>query len=77
MPKIIYIAPGFAACLFLLVLGFGVNHGFFTSSGEQIAINHEDDSCYYLEIAKNISNGNFFTFDGVNKTNGFHPVWAF
>lgn len=34
-----------------------------------------DDSFYYLKIADNFSKGNYFTFDGVNKTNGFHPLW--
>lgn len=34
-----------------------------------------DDGYYYLEIARNISSGNGFTFDGINPTNGFHPLW--
>jgi len=34
-----------------------------------------DDAFYYLEIAKNILAGNGATFDGVIKTNGFHPLY--
>ena len=34
-----------------------------------------DDSFYYMNIASNIAAGNGVTFDGINKTNGFHPLW--
>ncbi|UCE26861.1 MAG: hypothetical protein JSW52_11025, partial [Candidatus Coatesbacteria bacterium] len=34
-----------------------------------------DDAYYYLEIAKNIADGEGATFDGLHKTNGFHPLW--
>ena len=36
-----------------------------------------DDAFYYLQIAENIAQGNGVTFDGVNSTNGFHPVYMF
>lgn len=36
-----------------------------------------DDGYYYLQIAKNLSQGNGPTFDGINYTNGFHPLWQF
>ena len=47
--------------IFLLISTFGV----------QLV----DDGYYYLEIARNIAGGNGFTFDGLNPTNGFHPLW--
>ena len=47
--------------IFLLISTFGV----------QLV----DDGYYYLEIARNIADGNGFTFDGLNPTNGFHPLW--
>ena len=47
--------------IFLLINNFGV----------QLV----DDGYYYLEIARNIAGGNGFTFDGLNPTNGFHPLW--
>jgi hypothetical protein len=33
-----------------------------------------DDTFYYLTVAKN-STLTFFTFDGISRTNGFHPLW--
>jgi len=34
-----------------------------------------DDAYYYLKIAQNIASGYGATFDGIHKTNGFHPLW--
>lgn len=34
-----------------------------------------DDAFYYLQIARNIVGGHGVTFDGVEWTNGFHPLW--
>jgi hypothetical protein len=34
-----------------------------------------DDSFYYLNVARNIMLGRGVTFDGINPTNGFHPLW--
>jgi hypothetical protein len=34
-----------------------------------------DDSFYYFKVAQNIVAGNGVTFDGINATNGFHPLW--
>jgi len=34
-----------------------------------------DDAFYYLKTAQNWALGNGPTFDGVNLTNGFHPLW--
>ncbi|OVE74144.1 hypothetical protein BVX94_01425 [bacterium B17] len=34
-----------------------------------------DDAFYYMNIALNIVNGKGVTFDGINLTNGFHPLW--
>jgi hypothetical protein len=44
--------------------------------GEVFSYHHEDDAQYYARIAWHASQGEFFTFDGLNKTNGFHPLWA-
>jgi hypothetical protein len=35
-----------------------------------------DDASYYLEIAENAALGHGFTFDRINPTNGFHPLWT-
>jgi hypothetical protein len=34
-----------------------------------------DDAYYYFKVAQNISEGHGSTFDGMNKTNGYHPLW--
>lgn len=34
-----------------------------------------DDAWYYLEIAQRAGRGQGLTFDGVSRTNGFHPLW--
>jgi hypothetical protein len=36
----------------------------------------QDDSFYYLQIAKNIATGHGSTFDRINPTNGYHPLWT-
>jgi len=35
-----------------------------------------DDAYYYFKIAQNISEGHGSTFDGINPTNGYHPLWT-
>lgn len=34
-----------------------------------------DDGFYYLRIAENVAHGWGSTFDGVNATSGYHPLW--
>jgi len=34
-----------------------------------------DDAYYYFKVAQNISEGRGSTFDGINATNGYHPLW--
>lgn len=36
-----------------------------------------DDGFYYFQVARNLASGAGFTFDGLNPTNGFHPLWLF
>ncbi len=36
-----------------------------------------DDMFYYLKVAQNLAAGNGSTFDGINPTNGYHPLWMF
>jgi hypothetical protein len=35
-----------------------------------------DDAYYYFKVAQNISEGKGSTFDGINPTNGYHPLWV-
>lgn len=34
-----------------------------------------DDAYYYFKVAQNITEGHGVTFDGINPTNGYHPLW--
>lgn len=34
-----------------------------------------DDAFYYFQIARHITEGAGSTFDGINPTNGYHPLW--
>jgi hypothetical protein len=34
-----------------------------------------DDAFYYYKVAQNTLTGHGMTFDGINPTNGFHPLW--
>lgn len=34
-----------------------------------------DDAFYYFKVAQNITEGQGSTFDGINLTNGYHPLW--
>lgn len=34
-----------------------------------------DDAWYYFGIARNVAEGRGSTFDGINPTNGYHPLW--
>lgn len=36
-----------------------------------------DDTYFYLKTALNFSLGNGSSFDGINPTNGYHPLWFF
>ena len=37
-----------------------------------------DDAFYYFQIAWNMAQGRFSTFDGgITQTNGYHPIWLF
>ena len=67
--------------LFLLgILGYGGSFAFYMLTKFDL-INlirdiNLDDSYYYYEIAKNLAEGKFSTFDGgVTRTNGYHPLW--
>lgn len=62
---ILVILAGFSASLYLA----------FSSLSFLISNTIPDDSFYYFQIARNITEGLGSTFDGVNPTNGYHPLW--
>ena len=57
-----------AAAALLLLIGFSSIHNY------KIHFLH-DDAYYYFKIASNITQGFGITFDTINPTNGFHPLW--
>ena len=40
-----------------------------------LAYRTTDDAYYYFKVAQNIVAGSGVTFDGINASNGFHPLW--
>lgn len=61
-----------ALCVALLVLAaFGVTAWHLRDPAHSL----QDDGYYYLQIARNIASGAGSTFDGVNPTNGYQPLW--
>ena len=43
-----------------------------------LAVTTRDDGFYYFQIAWNMAQGRFSTFDGgITQTNGYHPLWLF
>jgi hypothetical protein len=45
------------------------------ADGAELAGYLYDDAYYYLTIARNVAAGMGPTFDGLSRTNGFHPLW--
>ena len=67
--------------LFLIgILSYGATFAWYLLSSFDI-INlvrdvNIDDAFYYFQIARNLADGKFSTFDGgITRTNGYHPVW--
>jgi hypothetical protein len=42
---------------------------------DALVVRMPDDAFYYLKIARNFVSGYGLTFDGINLTNGFQPLW--
>ncbi len=73
MPKFTKIS--FEALLVLVVL---IAH-LYVAFAPANSLVHEwypsDDAFYYFKTAQNITEGHGITFDGIGRTNGFHPLW--
>ena len=62
----------------IIILGTLVIHGYAAFSDLHNFPNiwfTRDDAYYYFKVAQNISVGLGSTFDGINLTNGYHPLW--
>ena len=47
-----------------------------TGPEETLAFLLYDDAYYYFGVARNLAGGHGSTFDGINPTNGYHPLWC-
>ena len=67
--------PWFEVAIVIALLGI---NGFAAFSNAYNLPNNwftRDDAYYYFKVAQNISEGHGSTFDGINPTNGYHPLW--
>ena len=69
--------PWFEAILIVVLTAISLYGAF--SDGQNFSRRWftRDDAYYYFKVAQNISEGHGSTFDGINKTNGYHPLWMF
>src|SRR3990170_2331962 len=67
--------PFFEALLAALILAVHVYAAFSDAFNMPNAWFIRDDAYYYFKVAQNITEGRGITFDGINLTNGFHPLW--
>jgi len=67
--------PWFEIAIVLALLGI---NGYAAFSDAYNLPNHwftRDDAYYYFKVAQNVSEGHGSTFDGLNPSNGYHPLW--
>ena len=67
--------PWFEIILAVAIMGVALYGAF--SDAQNFPRNwfDRDDAYYYFKVAQNISEGRGSTFDGINLTNGYHPLW--
>ncbi|HJS17916.1 MAG TPA: hypothetical protein VJ785_04165 [Anaerolineales bacterium] len=67
--------PWFEVILAVVVMSISLYAAF--SDGQNFSWRWftRDDAYYYFKVAQNISEGQGSTFDGINRTNGYHPLW--
>lgn len=63
--------------ILLLATLIGLSTIWVASTSPSILMNwfNNDDGFFYFKVAQNIVAGKGVTFDGINPTNGFHPLW--
>jgi hypothetical protein len=65
----------FEIALIALVMGVHIYAAFSAPHNFSTRWFTRDDAYYYFKVAQNISEGHGSTFDGINPTNGYHPLW--
>ena len=61
-------------CILCLCAGL-VFFGNLRFGPDAIGAGYEDDFYYYAQAARNLALHGMSTFDGVHRTNGYHPLW--
>ncbi|HUM26687.1 MAG TPA: hypothetical protein PKN81_10675, partial [Anaerolineales bacterium] len=67
--------PSFEAVLIAVILGIHIYAAFSDAYNLPNSWFTRDDAYYYFKVAQNITEGHGITFDGINLTNGYHPLW--
>ncbi len=67
--------PWFEIILIVVVMSISVYAALSDAQNFSLRWFTRDDAYYYFKVAQNISEGHGSTFDGINKTNGYHPLW--
>ena len=65
----------FEIALIITILGIHLYAAFSDAYNFPNAWFTRDDAYYYFKVAQNITEGLGSTFDGINLTNGYHPLW--
>jgi hypothetical protein len=68
--------PWIESALILTVLGIHLYAAFSDAYNFPAQWFTRDDAYYYFKVAQNIAEGHGSTFDGINPTNGYHPLWT-
>lgn len=66
----------FELALIIIVMGVHIYAAFSAPHNFSMRWFVRDDAYYYFKVAQNISEGRGSTFDGINPTNGYHPLWT-
>ncbi len=67
--------PWFEVLLTIAVMSMSLYAAFSDPQNLSLRWFTRDDAYYYFKVAQNISEGHGSTFDGINPTNGYHPLW--
>ena len=65
----------FEILLVLIIMGISLYAALSDSQNLSWRWFTRDDAYYYFKVAQNISEGHGSTFDGMNPSNGYHPLW--
>ena len=67
--------PWFEAILIVVVMSISLYAALSDAQNLSWRWFTRDDAYYYFKVAQNIGEGHGSTFDGINRTNGYHPLW--